>query len=651
MITTRAYDEKSGYVNDDQVNVRIGAGTGYSNVMSSGTRIQLFTGNNVTIINEVTGTDGMVWYNISFTYSGTSYTGYIRSDFVTISTNSPGYTYNGDFEAYLTSQGFPESYKPSLRELHAKYPNWVFVADKINYNWSEVVDAESIVGRSLVSYGSISSYKSLDGGAYNWDNDSWNYFDGTSWAAASEDLVAYCLDPRNFLTEKYIFQFESLSYQSSYHTLAGIKSLVSGTFLNSSIEGTTYSDIFLAAAIQSGVSPYYLVASVIQEQGTSGNSGLISGTYSGYPELYNFFNYGAYAANGNSATINGLIYAGGTESAILRPWNTRYRSIVGGAIKTGNGYISIGQDTIYYKKFDLVGSPFSHQYMTHILGAKNEGSIMGNAYSDSMKSSLSLTFKIPVYNNMPTTTSAIPTKTGSPNNVLSSLSVNGYSLTPTFEKFTSTYNLIVPNEISSVKISANSVDSSAVVEGTGTKSIEVGTNKINIVVTAENGDKRTYEINIVREATQETTETVSNGATISTNYEINGDYISGIPVGTTAGLAKNEISASGCTYKFNKSDGTENTGVLGTGSKCAIYNSEGTTKLKEYTVIIYGDLNGDGLLNSKDMLYLKRHILGISTLSGTFASAADINRASDGINSKDMLYLKRQILGISLISQ
>ncbi len=651
MISTSAYDEKAGYVNDDQVNVRSGAGTNYSNVMSGENRIQLYTGHEVTVIDETLGTDGMVWYNISFVYSEVSYTGYMRSDFINISNTSSDYTFDGDFEEYLDSQGFPESYKPYLRELHEKYPNWVFIADEIDYNWSDVVEAESVVGRSLVSYGSISSYKSVETGAYNWSTAKWNYFDGTAWAAASEELVAYSLDPRNFLDEKYIFQFETLSYQSGFHNLAGIKSLVEGTFLNSSVEGTTYSDIFLAAANQSGVSPYYLVASVLQEQGVNGGTGLISGTYSGYTGYYNFFNYGAYAANGNSATVNGLIYAMGTDSSVLRPWNSRYKSIVGGAIKTGNGYINIGQDTIYYKKFDFIGTPYTHQYMTHILGAKNEGLIMGSGYSSSMKSSLSLTFKIPVYKNMPATACKIPTETGSPNNVLSSLSINGYSLTPSFDKFTSTYNVIVPNDTSSITISASKVDSTASVSGTGQKSISVGNNNFKIVVTAENGDKRTYQLNVVREATVKNTQTIKEGSTFSTNYDLNGDTISGIPIGTTAGNAKNEMAVTGCTYMFTDKEGNETSGSLGTGSKCVIYDEGGTTKLKEYEILIYGDANGDGLVTSLDMLYIKRHILGIKSLEDIYADAANVSKGSEGITSLDMLYIKRQILGISSIAQ
>ena len=34
---------------------------------------------------------------------------------------------DAEFETYLTNQGFPESYKVKLRELHKSHPNWVFV--------------------------------------------------------------------------------------------------------------------------------------------------------------------------------------------------------------------------------------------------------------------------------------------------------------------------------------------------------------------------------------------------------------------------------------------------------------------------------------------------------------------------------------------
>ena len=102
------------------LNVRSGAGTGYQAVGS------LNAGSSVMIRSEQTGTDGNLWYQIQFTdSSGQIKTGYVSAAYVTIPV---AYTTDANFEAYLNSQGFPESYKDGLRQLHAQYPNWVFKA-------------------------------------------------------------------------------------------------------------------------------------------------------------------------------------------------------------------------------------------------------------------------------------------------------------------------------------------------------------------------------------------------------------------------------------------------------------------------------------------------------------------------------------------
>ena len=67
---------------------------------------------------------------------------------------------------------------------------------------------------------------------------------------------------------------------------------------------------------------------------------------------------------------NGLKYAMQTDDTNMRPWNTRYRAVVGGAINLGKWYINRGQDTIYYEKFDIKN--FSHQYMTNVLAPRSE---------------------------------------------------------------------------------------------------------------------------------------------------------------------------------------------------------------------------------------------------------------------------------------
>jgi beta-N-acetylglucosaminidase len=706
-----AYTEKSGTINGTYVNVRTSAGTaGNTNKLTyNGKYVQLNVGNSVTIVGEDNASDGALWYKVKFNYTnGVELTGYVHSAYVDISNVS--YTPDTDFEKYLSEQGFPESYKVKLRQLHAKYPNWVFVADNLSYDWNTVVTNESVLGRSLVSKNSISSWKSLAQGSYNWETGQWATFDGGAWVAASEELVAYCMDPRNFLDDNYIFMFEMLSFNSSIHKQSNVESLLSGSFMsNAYIEGSkTYATAFMEAAAQSGVSPYHLASRVIQEVGSNGNSGSISGYYAPstgnvYNSIYNFYNIGAYAASGRGAVENGLIYASKTDSATMRPWNTKYKALVGGALYIGNGYINVGQDTLYYEKFDFVGTPYIHQYMTNILAPKSEALKMSNAYSTSMKQTVALVFKIPVFKNMPSEACACPTVDGSPNNILENITVDGYSLTPTFSKFTQEYDLIVPNSVDSIKVSATAIDSQATISGTGKISLKVGKNEVNVVVTAKNGDKRTYSVNVVREAanntsttqptttqqtttqqtttqqtttqqtttqqtttqqtttqqttTQQTTpqQTTTNKtsaiATYKTTYPIlNNDYITGISVGTSADTLKKKFTLSNCNINVYNSDGkTKNNGLMCTGNKVVITDNSGKT-IKEYTCVIYGDVNGDGVISILDMLHQKRDILGISKLSGAKAIAADVNK-KDGINLLDMLYVKRQILGIANISQ
>ena len=212
------------------LNVRSGAGTGYSSVG------RLAAGAAVTVIGEQRGTDGNTWYQIQYTGTGGAVnTGYVSSVYIRLPV---AYTKDSNFEAYLTSQGFPESYKNGLRQLHAQYPNWVFKAKNTGLDWNTVIENESVLGRNLVATGSVSSWKSVANGAYNWDNSTWTGFDGSNWVAASEDIIRYYMDPRNFLDETYVFQFLNHEYDANTQTKEGLNSLISGSFLSGTTNST-----------------------------------------------------------------------------------------------------------------------------------------------------------------------------------------------------------------------------------------------------------------------------------------------------------------------------------------------------------------------------------------------------------------------------
>lgn len=500
-----AYAATTGTVNGTSVRVRTSTDTSSTaNVIT-----KLNSPAQVTILDTVNPTDAYAWYKIGFDYNGTYTEGYIAAEFVTVNSS---YSEDSDFEAYLNDQGFPESYKDGLRQLHAKYPKWVFKADHVDYDWNTVVNAESKTGKSLIYGSAASSWKSTAPDAYNAETGEWYTLDSGGWVAASRSLVAYALDPRNFLSSTYIFMFEDLAYHTGLQSEAGVNSIISGTFMEDtgtvgdgsglSYDGSTYTyaEALMKAAQESGVSPYHLAARIIQEIGSDGDSNSISGTVGGYEGIYNYYNQGAYASGGVSAIINGLKYASNTDSATLRPWDSRMRSMIGGAIKIGSSYINIGQNSLYYEKFDLESGTYWHQYMTNILAPRSESVTSSQAYSDSMRSSTGLVFTIPVYQNMPGGICELPSDNKSPNNYLSSLQLSGTSLTPTFDHTITDYDVIVDNSVSEVTVSAEAMASSASINGVQTFELNIGTNTIHVVVTAENGDTRTYTINVVRQA-------------------------------------------------------------------------------------------------------------------------------------------------------
>lgn len=253
-----AYTERAATINASSLNVRSGAGTGYLAVA------KLARGTAVTVINEVNGSDGRLWYQIRFTKStGASATGYVLNTYVKFPTT---YSHDTNFESYLNTQGFPDSYKDSLRQLHASYPKWIFTAQHTGLDWNTVIQNEAVLGRNLVHTKSISSYKSLVDGAYNWDNGTWTGFDGSTWVAASEEILRYYMDPRNFLDEASIFQFLSQKYDANLHTREGLQSMLNGTFMAGGLK--TYGG---------GTSTGSGGGSTAGGNGSSGGPGVVSG--------------------------------------------------------------------------------------------------------------------------------------------------------------------------------------------------------------------------------------------------------------------------------------------------------------------------------------------------------------------------------------
>ena len=121
-------------------------------------------------------------------------------------------------------ESFPSSYQPYLRELAKKHPNWKFTALYTDLDWNYVIQQENVFGKNLVPKNYSDSWKNTTEGQYNVEVDK-------GWVDSSKQAVEYCMDPRNFLNEVRVFQFEGLAYDQSTNNLNGVEKILYGTEL------------------------------------------------------------------------------------------------------------------------------------------------------------------------------------------------------------------------------------------------------------------------------------------------------------------------------------------------------------------------------------------------------------------------------------
>ncbi len=304
---------------------------------------------------------------------------------------------------------FPKEYRTKLNELHKLHPNWKFEAYYTGIQWDELIRNESsdvMHKRNVVPSTSPADWKCTQ------------CTNERGWTCASKSIIEYYIDPRNFLNEINIFQFEELSYNKETHTIDSLKQALRNTFLENDVTyyddekntniTTSYAEIIMAAAEKANISPFQIKAKIIQEVGTKGSAS-VSGTYPGYENYYNFFNYGAHDT--------GDPIANGLKFAKEKGWNNQYKAIIGGAELIGSSYINAGQNTPYFFKFDVVGNKilkagetqkdisdsyfYWHQYMTNLLDPNSQSKSIYNMYAQSGNLDDALNFIIPVYENMP----------------------------------------------------------------------------------------------------------------------------------------------------------------------------------------------------------------------------------------------------------
>ena len=674
------------------------------------------------------------WYKISY---GDNNIGYVCGTYVI--TDVEVDDDNEDIILYkesLRSAGFPNSYIEDLVKLHVMYPMWNFIPFNTNLDWNTVIENESVKGRNLVYYTYGEGYRSKKDYSYNYATDEYyRHPTEVNWWYASEEAIQYFMDPRNYLNAKNIFMFESLSYESSFQTNSVVDKILGSSFMPSvysRFSEDNYTVSFMEAASTYNVSPVHLASRILQEQGINGSIASLGeeftyngNTYSGY---FNFYNIKATGAN---PAINGLVWAMGGEdhslTSYLRPWDSPHKSIMGGAKFLSEDYISIGQNTLYFQKFDVSREDgrYTHQYMQNLTAPLTEGVKTYNSYSEIAGIfDEPLVFIIPVYNNMPDSKVSAPVNKN-PNSYLRTIKIDNEEIDG-FSYNNLNYRIEVEANTNSVNIKASTINNKASVSGTGNMNLEPGENTRTIKVVAENGNVSYYNLTIIKKSKEESI-TVSNDINnisidkidfefnkdtleynldttfdvdkIVITYEFDGgsetkevelivgkniininidedktytlnitrseitidkalsnsgikyneDFIYGIDVNTSISSLINNIKklSDGISVSVKDKDGNIKNSTFVTGD--ILYIKIGSME-KEYSIVIYGDVNGDGAIDKLDYLAILRDYYGYTKYSGAYKEAADANR-DNVVDKLDYLAVLRDYYGYAKISQ
>ena len=444
-------------------------------------------------------------------------------------------------------------FKEKIKNLQAQYPNWTFKVLYTDLEWSDVI-ANEYTGHNSGPRNMIQATSNYQGA---WICPICSYSYG-SWRCASQEAIAYMMDPRNSLNASDIFQFEQLTLNGC--DTNAINAMINGTFL------AGHANEIANSANATGINPYYIVARLIQEQGRDG-----SATSSGASGYYNPFNIGATGNSDSEVIENAINYAKN------QGWNTLEKAITGGINYIASSYIKVGQNTLYLQKFDVENSSnglYWHQYMQNLMAAQSEGTTLRNTYASTNSISSSHTFIIPLYKNMPTVACARP-------NGDSSATVTGDIV-----KVNSTTGLNLRN-------APNGSVIGAVASGEIVTRIEKATSKV----------AGTYWDKIRRSNGEE-------GYVARETYDYESQYkLYLLPLGDDGSSNNTGSSNNGNTTTVKKGD-INNDNII---------DSVDLLQEKKYLLgkitlsdiqKVAADVNSDGVIDSVDLLQIKKYLLG-----------------------------------------
>ena len=525
----------------------------------------------------------------------------------------------------IDSNQYPQI-KEMLQKLKSQYPNWNFKILYTDIEWKDAI-ANEYVGHKSSPRNLVTANNSKYDGEWICKVCGETKYDNGNMHCASEAAIAYMMDPRNSTNYSDVFQFMQLSYADC--NVQTLRSMVAGTFLNND----SYINAIIDSAKKYNVNSYYIVARILQEQGKSGST-LSSGKgYNGqYVGYYNVFNIGASGNGKDTIILNGL------KSAQSRGWDSMEKSIAGGTEIIAKDYISKGQNTLYFQKFDVEnsdGKMYWHQYMQNILAAQNEGQTLRKTFESVGSADANYTFIIPVYKNMPTTASPRPSTTSSniPTttdlvrvNVTNSLYLRSEPGT-SGKKIGSVYKDEIITRLSKATERVGGTYWDYVMKADGTKGYAARETK-----EGEAG----YKLYLVPVSQENPSQPDNNDGTKNDKVKVDNsrNTITAVPNATVDDLK----SLMGNNITVKNTSGESVNGKLATGYKVN----------DTYTISVLGDVNGDGEVTPSDYMRVKNHIMNKSKIDGAALISADVNKdgnitPSDYMNIKNYIMNKNKI--------
>ena len=332
-------------------------------------------------------------------------------------------------------------------------------------------------------------------------------------------------------------------------------------------------------------------------------------------------------------------------------WTDPRTAIIEGAtIVLANNYIKAGQNTKYFYKFDVVGNEilqesdgkktysssyfFGHQYMTNIQDPTSQAYNLFTYYTNEGLLDKTLTFNIPVYDDMPS--QAVQQET-------------------TLKESEGDFYWVNVNSSVNIRKSAS------------TTSTSLGKARRGMVVAKKGSSGNFYKVTYYKATSYDKSKKKWNGTKvtgyISKDYLKKCEEIESDPepepepekpfeivedeklVDLAPGGKVSNIKNTYKDAKIKDSSGKEITStsaVLATGYIVTING-------KEYDIVVLGDTSGDGVVDARDSLRILKYQVGTYSFKKAFLSAADVN--GDGVvDARDSLRVLKYQVGTYNIS-